>query len=581
MRKNWEIKKIGSVCRVIAGQSPEGKFYNNNGDGLAFYQGKKEYGEKYIGAPTTWTTKITKVAEEGDILMSVRAPVGPINLATQKICIGRGLASIRVTNQIDREFLYYFLLKHENEIVGNTGAVFNSINKTQIEEIEIPLPSLAEQQHIVAVLDEALAKIDKAKNNVEQNLKNAKELYQAYLDNVFGNGSWKSIKLEEFYEITSSKRVFKSEWKKEGVPFYRAREIVKLAKLGFVKNDLFISEDMYNRYAKKYGIPKENDIMITGVGTLGICYVVRKNDKFYFKDGNIIWLKTKNNINSRFIEYAFKTNFIRNQINDGLGATVGTFTIIKANNTCIPTPSITEQGVIVKKLDLLRDEVKKIEKIYEHRLKILDELKKCILQKAFTGELRQIDNPAIIINVSPFILNQVNASIIERVVKDGGQTTEVAVAKYNHLLQELCGLSLGYQFEKQLFGPFDAKIKRLMYSGLGKNKWFEKKNGMIVPGKNVNALLSKKSNLYQQAQSAMDELSRLKITKLDVDKIELLSTICHSIKEIKSIEIEKIINFMSGWKTDKNKTKAEKFSRQSIENCLKFITDNELYLKLI
>lgn len=70
--KGWEIKTLGEVCKVIAGQSPEGKFYNSEGNGLPFYQGKKEYGEKYIGEPTTWTTKITKEAEAGDILLSVR-----------------------------------------------------------------------------------------------------------------------------------------------------------------------------------------------------------------------------------------------------------------------------------------------------------------------------------------------------------------------------------------------------------------------------------------------------------------------------------------------------------------------------
>ncbi|OQX24014.1 MAG: restriction endonuclease subunit S, partial [Desulfobacteraceae bacterium IS3] len=90
MKKNWEMKKLGEICTVIAGQSPEGRFYNESGDGLPFYQGKKEFGERYIGKPTTWTSKITKEAVKGDILMSVRAPVGPINFATEKICIGRG-----------------------------------------------------------------------------------------------------------------------------------------------------------------------------------------------------------------------------------------------------------------------------------------------------------------------------------------------------------------------------------------------------------------------------------------------------------------------------------------------------------
>lgn len=83
--EGWEWKKLGEVCEVIPGQSPKSKFYNKKGDGLPFYQGKKEFKEKYIDGPKTWTTNITKEAQKDDILMSVRAPVGPVNFATQKI----------------------------------------------------------------------------------------------------------------------------------------------------------------------------------------------------------------------------------------------------------------------------------------------------------------------------------------------------------------------------------------------------------------------------------------------------------------------------------------------------------------
>ena len=203
MREGWEIKKLGEVCEVIAGQSPEGKYYNSSGKGLPFYQGKKEFTEKYIGEPTKWTTKTTKDSNTNDILMSVRAPVGPINISTQKICIGRGLAAIRASEFVDNEFLFNFLLKHENEIVGNTGAVFDSINKKQIEEIQIPLPPLPEQKHIVAKLDKVFAAIAKAKANAEQNLKNAKELFESYLQGVFENRGedWEIKKLGEVCEI--------------------------------------------------------------------------------------------------------------------------------------------------------------------------------------------------------------------------------------------------------------------------------------------------------------------------------------------------------------------------------------------
>ena len=162
---------------------------------------------------------------------------------------------------------------------------------------------------------------------------------------------WKVQTLSDLFDITSSKRVFESDWKREGVPFYRAREIVKLARQGFVDNELFISEEMFNRYSSKYGIPAEGDIMVTGVGTLGICYVVKKHDRFYFKDGNIIWLKKKTEADSRFVEYAFQSDYLRSQIDDSVGATVGTFTIIKAKNTRIPVPPLPEQQRIVGVLD--------------------------------------------------------------------------------------------------------------------------------------------------------------------------------------------------------------------------------------
>ena len=185
LKKGWEIKKLGEVCKVIAGQSPEGKFYNKNSNGLPFYQGKKEFTDKFIGKPTTWTTKVTKEAIEDDILMSVRAPVGPVNFSTQKICIGRGLAAIRANGQLDKEFLFNFLVKHENEITGNTGAVFNSINKSQIEAIQIPIPPLSEQKRIVTKLDELSDHTKHLEKIYQQKIADLEELKKSILQKAF------------------------------------------------------------------------------------------------------------------------------------------------------------------------------------------------------------------------------------------------------------------------------------------------------------------------------------------------------------------------------------------------------------
>jgi type I restriction enzyme M protein len=162
----WPIVKLGDVAEVISGQSPEGKFYNDSAEGVAFYQGKTEFGDKYLGKPTKWTTQVTKLAEPGDILMSVRAPVGPVNISTERICIGRGLASIRAKTA-NQNFIYYLLKSMQNDITGNGGAVFDSITRAQIEELEIPLPPLEVQGQVVAELDGYAAIIAGAKQIVE------------------------------------------------------------------------------------------------------------------------------------------------------------------------------------------------------------------------------------------------------------------------------------------------------------------------------------------------------------------------------------------------------------------------------
>ena len=197
---------------------------------------------------------------------------------------------------------------------------------------------------------------------------------------------WEIKTLGDLYNITSSKRVFQDEWKSNGVPFYRAREIVKLAQNGFVDNELFISNEMYNDYSKKYGIPKEGDIMVTGVGTLGICYLVKSEDKFYFKDGNIIWLKTKGNVNSRYVEYAFKSDYLRKQIDDSVGATVGTYTIIKAKSTKIPFPPLPEQQCIVAILDEAFAAIAMAKANAEQNLKNAKELFESYLQGVFENK---------------------------------------------------------------------------------------------------------------------------------------------------------------------------------------------------
>ena len=165
---SFPIVALGDVAEIIAGQSPPGVSYNEEGIGTPFYQGKTEFGEMCIGEPVKWTTDPRRIADEFDILMSVRAPVGPVNFATQRICIGRGLAAIRpLGGRLHTTFAFYVLRGMESKITGNVGAAFASINKGDIQQIRIPLPPLEVQHEIVAEIEGYQKVIDGARAVVE------------------------------------------------------------------------------------------------------------------------------------------------------------------------------------------------------------------------------------------------------------------------------------------------------------------------------------------------------------------------------------------------------------------------------
>jgi type I restriction enzyme, S subunit len=387
MVENWQTKKLGEVCDVIAGQSPEGQFYNSKGEGTPFYQGKKEFTEKYLGNPTVWTTNITKAAQVGDILMSVRAPVGPINFSTSNICIGRGLAAIRPSKLIDKEFLFYFLQKQESEIVGNAGAVFPSINKAQIENIPIPLPPLVEQQRIVAMLDEVFAAIAKARENTELNLRNARELFESYLDSVFANPGegWEENRIDQLCVIkgggTPSKKVA-AYWQGQ-IPWVSPKDMKTRV---IMDSQDHITDDAI-KYSSTSLIPPGSILIVVRSGILSHTIPIAITNQVLTINQDIKALIPKSGLLTEFLYYQLisKESKILSTINRG--ATVHRLQSEFLNNIRILIPSIQIQRTITSKLNTVNTETKKLEAIYQQKLGALDELKKSLLQKAFNGEL--------------------------------------------------------------------------------------------------------------------------------------------------------------------------------------------------
>ena len=152
---NANTVELGEVCKVVMGQSPPSSSYNTAKNGLPFFQGKTDFGELY---PTArfYCNEPTRVAYGGDILISVRAPVGPTNLAREQCCIGRGLSALQAHENLDPTYLLFFLRYFEPQLARlGKGSTFEAVNRDDLETLRIPLPTISEQKRIAGLLEQA------------------------------------------------------------------------------------------------------------------------------------------------------------------------------------------------------------------------------------------------------------------------------------------------------------------------------------------------------------------------------------------------------------------------------------------
>ena len=220
MSLEWRTVELKSIANVIMGQSPKSEFYNDNFEGMPFLQGNKTFGDKYPSFEL-YTTSIKKVAEKNSVLMSVRAPVGDLNIAQEDICIGRGVCGLQMKKG-DNEFLYYLLKANISHLINKeSGTVFGSINKNDIETFEITLPESHENQmKILSILKNIDKKIEVCKN-LNKNLEELMHvLFKKYfIDNnpfyVENDEKWNIIKLKDLIIRNRDKINDFDNWKDE------------------------------------------------------------------------------------------------------------------------------------------------------------------------------------------------------------------------------------------------------------------------------------------------------------------------------------------------------------------------------
>lgn len=353
--QNWEQKLFKSVLKLDRGSSPRPivDFMTDADDGVNWIKiGDTKKGELYINSTKEKITpegaKKSRKVSKGEIIVSNSMSYGQPYILNIDGYIHDGWFVIRnYEKHFEKNYLLQFL---GSELIQRqykrlaAGGVVSNISSDLVYAVKATIPPLPEQRKIAQILstwDRGIATTEKLidaskqqkKALMQQLLTGKKRLVNPETGKAF-EGEWEVHTFEDYFDIGSSKRVLQSEWKDEGVPFYRTRELVSLAKREAFRSEIFISKELFDSLKEKYGTPTKGDLLVSGVGTLGIFYLVGTDDKFYFKDGNVLWFKNLGNIDSKFFDYCIHSDFVKNQIlNQATITTVGTYTITNAKKT--------------------------------------------------------------------------------------------------------------------------------------------------------------------------------------------------------------------------------------------------------
>lgn len=359
---------LSDVAELVMGQSPPSTSYNDTGDGLPFYQGKTDFGATYP-TPRIFCREPKKRAEKGDILMSVRAPVGATNLCDGQSCIGRGIAAIRA-NGIDRDFLYFYLKKIETYIDSlGSGAIFKAINKSQLAELPIndagiPLP---EQKRIAYIL----STVQRAIEVQERIIQTTTELKKALMHKLFTEGlrnepqkqteiglvpeSWEVVELGSLAKVgngSTPKRANNAYWEGGTIPWLNS---TKIHDRFITKADQFVTPQAVKECHLPKVAPNSLLIAITGQGkTLGNSAVTRIETCI---NQHLAYAQFRSpKIVPDFVLWFMQTRYdYLRSIAHGGGSTKGALTCGFLKTLPIPVPSSDEQNKIVTVFQTLED----------------------------------------------------------------------------------------------------------------------------------------------------------------------------------------------------------------------------------
>jgi len=406
MREGWEIKKLGEVCNFQNGFAFKSKTYKDEGTPVVritnIQDEKLDLTKIVYIDPKDYNKDLSKYKiVKGDLLIAMSgATTGKIGIhkTDEELLLNQRVGKFEPKQTLDKTYLLNFLkTKVEESLAISAGAAQPNLSTEQIKGFEIPLPSPPEQQRIVQILDKAFVAIDKAKQNAEQNLRNAKEVFHSKLQSIFDNGKlkvengeWVSTSLKDEIDLGTG-FAFKSKYytnNDDDILLLRGDNIMQ-------GNFRWKDAKRWNKSEyddfEKYQL-QENDIVLAmdrpWVNAGLKCARLSNNELPSLLVQRTARLRNKPQLNNLFLYYLIQSKGFTDyliSIQTGIGVPH-----ISGKQICgfpFSKPPLKEQQQIVKKLNPLSAETKKLESIYQQKLESLAELKKSILQKAFRGEL--------------------------------------------------------------------------------------------------------------------------------------------------------------------------------------------------
>lgn len=383
------VYKLKDCCQIIAGQSPESKYYNTNGEGLPFFQGKADFGALYPKV-RMYCSQPTKIAEKDDILLSVRAPVGPTNLSPGKVCIGRGLTAIRPGKEVCLKYLLYFFRYYEAQLQrSGTGTTFKAITQNVVKNIEVPVPSIEEQERIVSKIEELFSKLDASVAELQTAKEKLKVYRQAVLKAVFKDVTQKG--LVEISEIVEDIRIgpfgtmlHKADYIYGGIPVINPQHIKNLSVTPSEK--VTVSQEKSTELAS-YQL-KENDVIMGRRGEMGRVAAISKAEAGWICGTGSIFFRLKPEYDAVFYSQILSSLDTVHYLEDhATGTTMKNLNedIVKH----IPVPKITKQmqKEMVSKSEEKTSMCDSIEQTIDTSLQQAEALRQSILKQAFEGRL--------------------------------------------------------------------------------------------------------------------------------------------------------------------------------------------------